>query len=65
MKHEPKTVYFPRCGIRVVRWDGRTSTPVICICKKCYRRVICYPDNDDTELKERPERKCSSGLTYM
>ncbi len=65
MKNEPKTVYCPRCGIRVGRWDGKTTSPVIGICKKCLRRVIYYPDNDDTELKDKPERKCSSGVTFM
>lgn len=65
MEYKPKTIYCPRCGRKVSTWDGRSSMPVIGRCKKCHKRVVYYVDNDETEIKDIPERNCSSGVTYI
>nr|DAI20843.1 MAG TPA: cysteine-rich protein [Bacteriophage sp.]DAW30546.1 MAG TPA: cysteine-rich protein [Bacteriophage sp.] len=39
--------------------------PVIGRCKKCNKRVVYYVDNGETEIKDIPQRNCSSGVTYM
>lgn len=65
MEYKPKTIYCPRCGRKVATWDGRSSMPVIGKCKKCSKRVVYYVDNGETEIKDIPQRNCSSGVTYM
>lgn len=65
MEYKPKTIYCPRCGRKVATWDGRSSMPVIGRCRKCQKRVVYYVDNDETEIKDIPERNCSSGVTYL
>ena len=62
MEYKPKTIYCPRCGRKVATWDGRSSMPVI---GKCKKRVVYYVDNGETEIKDIPQRNCSSGVTYM
>lgn len=56
MEYKQKTIYCPRCGRKVATWDGRSSMPVIGRCKKCNKRVVYYVDNDETEIKDIPER---------
>ena len=65
MEYKPKTIYCPRCGRKVATWDGRSSMPVIGRSKKCNKRVVYYVDNGETEIKDIPQRNCSSGVTYM
>lgn len=65
MEYKPKTIYCPKCGRKAATWDGRSTIPVIGRCKKCQKRVIYYPDNDETVIKDIPERNCSSGMTFI
>ena len=65
MEYKPKTIYCPRCGRKVATWDGRSSMPVIGRGKKGNKRVVYYVDNGETEIKDIPQRNCSSGVTYM
>ncbi len=65
MQHEEKIVYCPKCGRRVAHWDGRTMTPIAGYCRNCWKKVVYYPDNDETVVRKIPERNTSSGVTYM
>lgn len=59
-----KIIYCPRCGRKVATWDGRTSINLIVNCKKCKKRVVYHVSTGETEIKNIPPRKCSSGLTF-
>lgn len=59
-----KKIYCPKCNRHVANWDGRTTIDIVCICKKCNKRVIYRIETGAVEIKERPPRSTSSGLNF-
>ncbi len=60
----PKTIYCPRCGRKVMTYDGRSVIDRIANCKKCKKRVVYHVDTDKVEIKPIPKRASSSGMTF-
>lgn len=59
----PKTIYCPICYTKLGTWDGRTSTNLIVDCRKCKKRIVYHPCDDEIETKKIPQRNTSSGVT--
>lgn len=64
MNSKPYIVYCPRCKRRVASWDGKSTSNVVANCRKCNKRIVFHTDALEVEVKEIPERHCSSGVTF-
>ena len=60
----PKIIYCGKCGRRVGTWDGKSTINVICVCKKCNKKVVYNVDNGTTEVKDRNPRPNSSSVNF-
>lgn len=61
---EPKTIYCPKCGRRVLTWDGKATIDIAVNCKKCWKRIVFHPSNQLVEIKDIPRRNKSSGKRF-
>ena len=61
---EQKTIYCPRCGLKVGIWDGKSTMDLYFRCKKCKKQVVYHVDNGVLELKKLPQRNTSSGMSF-
>lgn len=61
---EPKIIYCPKCGRRVMNWDGKASIDMAANCKNCHKRIVFYPINQVLEIKDIPARAQSSGKRF-
>ena len=61
---EPKTIYCPKCGRRVLSWDGKAKTDISVNCKKCKKRIVFHTSNQVTDIKDIPAREQSSGKRF-
>ena len=61
---EQKTIYCPKCGRKVATWDGRSTINVLAKCKKCKKLVVYNIENEETKIKEIPQRTTSSGMRF-
>lgn len=57
-------IYCPRCGIKVMSWDEKTTINLIAKCKKCERVVEYDVKEDKVEILGKPIRSQSSGLRF-
>lgn len=62
---EPKTIYCPQCGRKVMAYDGKSTMNQYAKCKKCLKMVCFYPEKNETEIKRLPKRTTSSGMTFL
>lgn len=58
------TIYCPKCKRKLGTHDGRSTIPKIIDCEKCQKRVVYHVDSGETEIKDIPQRNCSSGVTF-
>lgn len=61
---EPKTIYCPKCGRKVAKWDGRSTMNISVKCKKCNKLVVYNVKNEKVEIKNIPQRTTSSGMIF-
>lgn len=54
----------PMCKRYLGTYDGVSSIPFICDCRKCYKRIIYRPNAEEVVIKEIPARATSSGVTF-
>ena len=59
---EPKTIYCPTCSRVVAHWDRKSSIDVVSQCRNCGKKIIYRVETGITEVKEKSQRKNSSGL---
>ena len=59
-----KTIYCPICGRKVATWDGRSTFNISAKCKKCKKLVVYNVENEETKIKEIPQRETSSGMRF-
>lgn len=62
--NQPKIIFCPKCKRKVATYDGKSTIDVISRCYKCNKRVIYHIETGVTELKKRPPRNCSSGISF-
>lgn len=60
----PKIIYCGKCNRKVGTWDGKSTINVICVCKKCNKKVVYHVDNGTTEVKDRNPRPNSSSVNF-
>ena len=58
------TIYCPKCKRKLGTHDGRSTIPKIIDCRKCNKRVVYHVESGETEIKDIPQRNCSSGVTF-
>ena len=61
---EPKTIYCPKCGIKVATWDGRSKNNISVKCKKCNKLVVYDVESEEVKIKAIPQRTTSSGMRF-
>lgn len=61
---EPKTIYCPKCGRKVVTWDGRSMNNISVKCNKCNKLVVYDVENEKSEIKAIPQRSTSGGMRF-
>ena len=61
---EPKTIYCPKCGRKVAKWDGRSTNNISVKCKKCNKLIVYDVENEKSEIKEIPQRSTSGGMRF-
>lgn len=61
---EAKSIYCPRCGAKVLTYDGRTTMLLANDCKECHIRVTYNPTTDEITKGYIPQRKTSSGCQF-
>lgn len=54
---EPKAIYCPKCGRKVMTYDGRGSIPIDAGCKNCKKRVVYIPASNETKITPIPPRQ--------
>jgi transcription elongation factor Elf1 len=64
MQKIARTIYCPRCGRRVARYDGRSTINVIANCRNCDKQIIFDIEKWETQIKDIPKRNSSSGMTF-
>lgn len=62
-EYKPFKIMCPLCKRKVATWDGRTTTPTVTTCERCYKRIVFNPISKKIEAKKVPPRNTSSGLT--
>lgn len=61
---KPCAICCPLCGEVVGTYDGRTSTNPIYRCKSCDTRVLYRIETEESVVLPKPQRVCSSGVTF-
>lgn len=62
---ETITIICESCGKRLTDIDIKLKTPQVLNCRKCWKQNIYYPNTGKTKLVDIPERKTSSGMTFV
>lgn len=57
-------IHCPKCGTVVGKYDGRSTIDKVCKCRKCNKQVIYRVNTGETEIKNIPPRRTSSGMTF-
>lgn len=58
-------VYCPKCGTRVLFWNGITKMQIATQCKKCCNMILFDPMADpQVRTKKMPIRQDSSGVRF-
>lgn len=65
MKYKPKTIYCPLCKRKVGTHDGRSTNNFVCMCRKCRKRVVYYPETQEVKIKAMANRTTASGMTFI
>lgn len=61
---EPKTIYCPRCGRKIMSYDGKTHMNLSKKCNKCNKLVVYNTEKDEITLKKVPGRDQASGMRF-
>lgn len=61
---EPKTIYCPKCGRRIMKYSGEGTMPLSSRCDKCKKIIRYLPENDEILTRDFPLRNTSSGMTF-
>lgn len=61
---EPKTIYCPRCGRAVCRYDGKQKNYPKAKCKRCGKLVVYNVEKDEIFIKDVPKRTQASGMRF-
>lgn len=59
-----KLIICPKCIVRVMQYDGITTSNQIARCPKCNRKVIYNPEKDEITMKDAPQRVTGSGVRF-
>ena len=60
-----KTIYCPMCKRKVGIYDGRSTFTMTYSCRKCDKRVLFNPAENEIKIKDRPQREVSSGVMII
>lgn len=61
---EPKKIYCPRCGRKVMTYDGKGEIDLEKKCKICNKLVVYQIARDQTILADIPQREHGSGVRF-
>jgi DNA-directed RNA polymerase subunit RPC12/RpoP len=61
---EALTVYCPKCGRKVAKYDGRSTIDIVVNCRKCSKQIVYRVATKKIEIADIPMRKTSSGITF-
>lgn len=62
--NKDKSIICPYCRKFLTKADKRDPHIHKLVCKRCGKWIHFIPKNDYFEVKKKPERKCSSGMTF-
>lgn len=65
MRNERKSILCPACGRKVGEYDGRSTIPLKRSCQKCVKMVVYDMKTGNTDIKDLPPRKSSSGVMFI
>lgn len=64
MKIENIPQYCPKCGHKIMSWNGITLQPISVKCKTCNKLAVFYPMTKKVLLKDLPDREQTSGMRF-
>lgn len=59
-----ENIYCPKCGRKVLTYDGKSKITKDVVCKKCNKLAVFNPENRTVVLQELPNRTTSSGARF-
>lgn len=65
MEFQKIPVMCPKCGTRVMTWDGITKTPMVTRCRACMNMVVFDPVTQKSRIGSEPTRASVSGKRYF
>lgn len=60
----PKTIRCPKCKVRVMEYDGRSTMNQIARCRICKHSVVYDVETKEVLLGDIPSRVSTSGLRF-
>lgn len=60
----PRPILCAECKSRIGAWDRKSTINKTIYCGKCRIYNLYCVDTGETEITNKPQRTCASGLTF-